>query len=89
MKYLKKFSAIWCQPCRALKTVTEQINFPEHDIDLEEIDIDSITRMKLQELGVKGVPTMILYDDKGNELSRKTGAMSVDQLETWLGIKEN
>ncbi len=88
MKYLKKYGAIWCSPCRTLDANLELIDFTGNNIDLEKIDIDSITRLELQNLGVKGVPTMILYDEDGNEISRKTGAMSVSQIETWLGLGE-
>jgi thioredoxin-related protein len=34
--------------------------------------------------GVRGVPTMVLVDDDGNELARKVGMMQEQELITFL-----
>jgi len=86
MKYLKKYGAIWCSPCKSLEASLESINFDDYGIDLEKVDIDSLERTQLQALGVKGVPTMILYDENGNELLRRTGTMTVQQIKDWLKL---
>lgn len=86
MRYLKKFGAVWCGPCRGLDVVLDQIDFTTTDVEVEKIDIDSLQRIQLQSLGIRGVPTMILFDEKGTELSRKTGTMSAEALKEWLEI---
>jgi hypothetical protein len=32
------------------------------------------------------IPTLILYDNQGNEIKRKTGALTKKQLEDFLGL---
>ena len=86
MKYLKQYSATWCSPCRQLSATLEQLNFPENDIDLEKIDIDELEKEQLRVLGIRGVPTMVLYDEDGDELSRQNGNLSLSDVKQWLGI---
>ena len=84
MKKLTRFTAQWCQPCQTLKKSLEALDLK--DVDVEVIDVDTFDKLKLQNLGVKGVPTLILQDSEGNELKRKTGSLTPQQLKTWLEI---
>ena len=79
MKRILKFSASWCQPCKMLAAMLEDV---ETDIPIENIDIDE--RMEYAvEFGIRGVPTMVMLD--GNtEIKRKSGMMMKDELEEWL-----
>lgn len=84
MKKLVVYSAVWCGPCATLKRNLEAISSDlEGLVDVERLDIDSMDRLELQNSGVKGVPTAVLFVD-GVEFSRKTGAMSQSQLLQWL-----
>lgn len=85
MKYLHKLSATWCQPCRMLTNNLNQIDLESLGITVIEYDVDLMERSELQRIGVRGVPTLILMDSKKGELSRKTGALTVDEIRTWLG----
>jgi thiol:disulfide interchange protein len=40
----------------------------------------------LSKAGIKGIPSLILYDNQGNEIKRKTGALTKKQLEVFLGL---
>jgi len=40
-------------------------------------------------VNVKGAPTSILYDNQGNEIKRKSGALTKKQLEVFLGLESN
>jgi thioredoxin 1 len=77
-----KFYAEWCQPCKMLSRIMEdasdQITTQVENID---IDTDMDTAIKY---GVRGVPTMVLVDDNGNELARKVGMMQEQELITFL-----
>ena len=37
-------------------------------------------------VNVKGAPTSILYDNQGNEIKRKSCALTKKQLEVFLGL---
>lgn len=78
-KVLVKFSASWCQPCKALAKVIEE-NPPE--IPVIEIDIDDSPELAKQ-YNVRGVPTLVLVED-GDEVKRKIGALTVSQLKEFV-----
>ena len=79
---LLKFHASWCQPCKMLSRVMEDAG-DKITVPVESIDIDAQmeTAVKYQ---VRGVPTMILVDDAGVEVSRKSGYMNEEQLLEFL-----
>jgi thiol-disulfide isomerase/thioredoxin len=69
-----KYSASWCQPCKALDTQLQRL-FPL--LDIQHIDIDSPEGRKAAILyGVRSVPTLILLDETGEEQNRLTGSKS-------------
>lgn len=73
-----------CQPCKQLKQVLKEV--PIDGITLEELDVHEVGREELMKVQVKGAPTLILYDDQGNEVQRKTGVVTKKQLEVFLGL---
>lgn len=81
MKILK-FYADWCGPC---KTVSNMITNAELETMpvIEEIDIDKELELTGQ-YGVRGVPTMILLDEDGNEVDRYVGAGDKNKLVEFL-----
>lgn len=72
MKVLK-FSASWCGPCKMLSTVIGDMG--DLPMQLEEVDIDQNMELAKQ-YGIRGVPTMIVVDDKGAEQRRASGVMN-------------
>lgn len=77
MKILK-FQATWCGPCKAMTMVVagagEKLKVPVQEIDIEEDEAVAIR------YGIRGVPTMVLLDEAGNELKRKVGTMNEQEL---------
>ena len=79
---LLKFYAEWCGPCKGLSMVIKGAQ-DKIDIPIEEYDIDN-EMMMAQEYKVRSVPTMVLVDDKGNELKRQVGLVSEEKLLEFL-----
>ena len=73
-----------CQPCKQLKQVLNDAFLD--DTELEELDVHAVGREALMKVNVKGAPTLILYDNHGMELRRKSGALTGEQLRKFLGI---
>lgn len=78
-KKVLKFSASWCQPCKMLSRVIEDMTI---ETPIEEIDIDDNQELAV-EYQVRGVPTLVMLDDD-KEVKRISGALSTKQLEEWL-----
>lgn len=76
MKVLK-FSASWCGPCKMLTKSIETIR-DQTDAKIEEIDIDEQPE-RAKQYQIRGVPTLVLLDNTGNEVKRKSGAMTGPQ----------
>ena len=68
---LLKFYAEWCGPCKGLTMIIngakDKINIP-----IEEYDIDNEMFMA-QDYKVRSVPTLVLVDDKNQEIKRSVG----------------
>jgi thioredoxin 1 len=71
MLVVKKFSASWCGPCRALAPVMNEIRSQFSGVKFEEYDIDNFPQVA-EKYRVSSVPTVILEMD-GLELERFTG----------------
>ena len=79
MKKVLKFSASWCGPCKMLAKTISTIESP---IEIEEVDVDQ-NRSLAEQYKVRGVPTLVMIEDD-NEIKRKVGALSKDELLNWL-----
>ena len=69
------FYATWCSPCRELDEITfdnpEVVKLADRDFVMVKVDLTqkgnpSLYRL-LGQYGVKGVPTVIFLDGRGNE----------------------
>lgn len=78
---LLKFSAVWCGSCGNLQKVIDSIdNFP---IPIEYVDIDEQSELAMQNR-IRGVPTIVLVDDKDNEIKRNVGMITKEALLEWV-----
>ncbi|MCG2786280.1 MAG: thioredoxin [Anaerolineae bacterium] len=67
------FWAPWCGPCKMVKPVLEKLSKEyANKVDLWQINADDNQEL-LQELGIRGIPTLIVYR-KGEEILRSVGA---------------
>jgi thioredoxin 1 len=78
------FSAAWCGPCKRMKPNVEQ--FAESSVDVKVVyaDVDGLQDI-LPEYDIVSVPTIVLFND-GKEVKRKSGYMSVEDLESFAKI---
>ena len=80
MKELLKFSASWCQPCKALAGNLKYVNFG--NVLLKEYDIEENSE-EATKFAIRGVPTLVLLKD-GTEVKRKSGVLMADQIEEFI-----
>ena len=77
---LVDFWAAWCAPCRKLSPVLNQIaKEGKLNIRIGKMNVDSNKPFAIN-MGVKTLPTMILYKD-GKEITRFSGFYSKEDLE--------
>lgn len=76
---LVQFHATWCQPCKILSPIVEELAKEWGDqIRVIKIDVDKNQPLS-QKLQVQGVPTLILYSE-GKSVWRKSGVLPKHQL---------
>jgi thioredoxin 1 len=77
MVTVKKFSAVWCGPCRALAPVIKEIKesyISNSNVKFEEYDVDDFNE-ETQKYGITSVPTIII-EKNGEVIERFTGLSS-------------
>lgn len=71
---VKKFSATWCGPCRALAPVINEIKGQFSNVRFEEYDVDNEVD-EVVKYNVTSVPTVII-EKNGQLIERFTGLSS-------------
>lgn len=72
---LVDFFATWCQPCKMMHPVLEQVKATLGDnVRIIKVDVDKYGQAAAQ-YGIQAVPTLMLFR-KGQTLWRQSGAMS-------------
>ncbi len=74
MLEVKRFSAVWCGPCRALAPVMEGIKGEYTDVVFEIIDVD-VDHEQASKFAIRSVPTVVFVKD-GVEVNRLVGVNS-------------
>jgi len=71
---VKKFSAVWCGPCKTLKPIFEEVKSNFNNVQFEEYDVDSQHEVA-SKYNIRSVPTVIIEKD-GKEVQRFAGVSS-------------
>jgi len=72
--------ANWCSPCRVISPIIDQISLDYVDkLSVGKLDAD-IARDLLTKLGVRNIPTLILYKN-GEIVERNTGMVTKEKVE--------
>ena len=74
MVTVKKFSAVWCGPCRALAPVMTEIKGQFSNVTFEDYDVDEAYD-ESSKYGITSVPTIII-EKNGEIVERFTGLSS-------------
>ena len=77
MRAVYYFTADWCNPCKKVKPIVEEIN-KDSIIKFQMIDVDSEIELA-KRFEIMSVPTFILMDD-GKEVNRIIGAQNKENL---------
>ena len=70
MIQVKKFSAVWCGPCRMLKNIMVDVS-AQVSVPIQDIDVDDNPELA-QRYNVRSVPTVVIEKD-GQEVKRFVG----------------
>ncbi len=81
---LLHFTAPWCNPCKMMKPIVDDIISERTDIEYVSIDIDKNVDVAL-EYEVMGIPLFVLEREDGS-ITRIQGAMAKSQFIQALGI---
>jgi thioredoxin-like negative regulator of GroEL len=80
MKNVFYFTADWCQPCKKVKPIVEDMKREGFQFQLVDVDYEQLLVEKFK---VSSVPTFILIED-GKEINRISGAKTREELERFI-----
>ncbi len=76
---LVQFSSAFCTPCRATRTLLE--NVVADLLDVRHVEIDAETNLELvRKLDIRSTPTTLIPNNAGVEVGRAVGAPKRDQV---------
>lgn len=78
MYKLMKFSADWCRPCHQQAKLLEGFK----DAEVVAIDVEEEEELAAK-YGIRNLPTMILFDEAGNEVQRFTGLTQPEKISAY------
>ncbi len=77
---LVDFTAVWCQPCKMLDPIVEELaNDWEDIVRVFKLDVDEHPNVAMN-YNIMGVPTLMLFKN-GEAVERVTGYQPKDRLE--------
>lgn len=83
MKTVFYFTADWCQPCKKVKPIVEDMKKDGFEFQMIDADYEQLLVKRFE---IKSIPTFILLED-GKETSRITGAKTREELESFINGK--
>jgi thioredoxin 1 len=78
MKRILRFTASWCELCKALSMNLEKANI---ELPIEVVDIDVHDELA-REYGIRSVPTLVMLDEN-IEVKRIVGSKTIKELQEW------
>jgi thioredoxin-like negative regulator of GroEL len=84
MKNVFYFTADWCQPCRKVKPIVEDMKREGFQFQMVDADYE---KLLVKQFKVSSIPTFILLKD-GKEINRITGAKTRGELEDFINYEK-
>jgi thioredoxin 1 len=78
MVEVKKFYGHWCQPCKLLAPVIDDIKREMPNVKFTDVDVDESVDL-VSKYGVRGVPTVVI-EKNGVEVKRFVGMKQKSEL---------
>ena len=76
---LVQFSSAFCTPCRATRSLLE--NIVSEMADVAHVEVDAETQLELvRRLNILSTPTTLILDSQGREVGRAVGAPKREQV---------
>ena len=79
MRKIIRFTAPWCQPCKAQAMIINNVDSP---YPIEVVDIDAQSDVAI-EFGIRSVPTLVMIED-GTVLKKMIGVKSEELVKEWI-----
>jgi thioredoxin 1 len=73
MIIVKRFTSSWCQPCKVLAPLMEQLQQEIPEVSFQTFDVDQ-SKESVIALGITSVPTVIVEKD-GQQVYRFSGVL--------------
>lgn len=73
-KVLIDFYATWCEPCKKLSPVLEEVAGEHDEIKLIKIDVDKNPKLA-EKFNIEAMPTLVVLEN-GEEVTRSVGVIS-------------
>jgi thioredoxin 1 len=83
MKSILYFTADWCQPCKKVKPIVEDLNREHFPGIFQIIDVDIENEMA-KTFKISSVTTFILFED-GKEINKIVGSQTKQSLLEFIG----
>jgi len=80
MKTVFYFTADWCQPCKKVKPIVEDMKKEGFQFQMVDADYEQLLVKRFE---VKSIPTFILIENN-EEVSRISGVKTKEELESFI-----
>ncbi len=78
MKHMLYFTADWCNPCKKVRPIVEELK-REEAISVIYVDVDDNIEL-CENYEIKSIPTFLILED-GIEVNRMTGAKTKEEFQ--------
>jgi thioredoxin 1 len=82
MRTILYFTADWCNPCKKVRPIVDDLNREQTKVKFQIIDVDDEMEMARM-WNVSSIPTFVVIT-YGTEKARATGAQTREQLEALM-----